>query len=127
MTLKKITNRRSGPTDPNMQALIVYLSKKDQPAIYRRVSELANAPLRRKHVINVDQLDKLVNDGDVVVFPAKVLGSGNITKKITIGALKFSAEAARKINAAGGKTMSVAELWEKHPKGTNVRLLKAGE
>ena len=118
---------RTGPTNPHTQALITFLNKSDQPAIYRRLSEMINFAERKRRVINVDQLDKLVKDGDVVVFPAKVLGSGNITKKITIGALSFSAEAKRKITSAGGKVMTVAELWETHPKGTNVHLLKAGE
>jgi len=119
--------KRTGPTNPHTQALITFLNKSDQPAIYRRLSEMLNFAERKRRVINVDQLDKIVNDGDVVVFPAKVLGSGVISKKVTIGALSFSAEAKRKITSAGGKTMTLAELWESHPKGTNVRLLKAGE
>ena len=119
--------KRTGPSNPHTQALITFLNKSDQPAIYRRLSEMLNFAERKRRVINVDQLEKIVNDGDVVVFPSKVLGSGVITKKVTIGALSFSAEAKRKIVSAGGKTMTLAELWEKHPKGTNVRLLKAGE
>ena len=119
--------KKTGPSNPHTQALITFLNKSDQPKIYRRLSEMLNFAERKRRVINVDQLERIVNDGDVVVFPAKVLGSGVITKKITIGALNFSAEAERKITSAGGKTMTLAELWEKHPKGTNVRLLKAGE
>lgn len=119
--------KRTGTTNPHNEALITFLNKKDQPAIYRRVSKMMNFAERKRRVINVDQLDKIVNDGDVVVFPAKVLGTGVITKKITIGAYNFSAEAKRKIEAAGGKTMSILDLWEKNPKGTNVRLLKGAE
>lgn len=118
---------RTGPTNPHTQALITFLNKSDQPAIYRRVSEMINFAERRKRILNVDQLDRLVKDGDVVVFPSKVLGTGSISKKITIGALNFSSEAKRKIVSAGGQALTIAELWEKHPKGTNVRLLRAGE
>lgn len=119
--------KRTGTTNPHVEALITFLNKKDQPAIYRRVSEMINFAERKRRVINVDQLDKIVNDGDVVVFPAKVLGTGVITKKITIGAYNFSAEAKRKIEAAGGQTMTILDFYEKHPKGTNVRLLKGAE
>jgi len=35
--------------------------------------------------------------------PVKVLGNGNITKKLTVNLNAFSATAAEKINAAGGK------------------------
>lgn len=121
----KITRRRTGPSNPHTQALVTYFNKTDQPAIYRRVSELLDAPKRNKNrnVINVDELNKLVKDGDIVIVPTKVLGSGVITKKITIGALQFSGEAKRKIVSSGGKAMDLVEFWEKHPKGTNVRLI----
>lgn len=116
--------KRTGPSNPNTQALIQFLNKVDQPKMWRRVAELINKPLRKKRVINVDQLNAIVEDGDVVVIPSKVLGSGVINKKVVIAALNFSNEAKRKISAVGGTTLSIIELWEKHPKGTNVRLLR---
>ena len=68
-------------------------------------------------VINVEVLNKF-NDGDVVdsvaLFKAgiidtvktgvKVLGEGELTKKLTVKAAVFSASAKEKIEAVGGKT-----------------------
>ena len=68
-------------------------------------------------VVNVQLLNKF-NDGDVVdcaallaagiirnVFDGvKVLGEGEIAKKLTVKAAVFSANAKEKIEAAGGKT-----------------------
>ena len=68
-------------------------------------------------VINVQSLNKF-NDGEVVdcaallsagiinnVFDGvKVLGEGEIAKKLTVKAAVFSAQAKEKIEAAGGKT-----------------------
>jgi large subunit ribosomal protein L18e len=113
-----------GPTNPNTQALIQILKKAEQPDIWRKVAGLLSTPVRKRRVVNVDQLNTVINDGDVVVIPSKVLGSGTISKKVTVGALNFSTDAKRKIISAGGTTLTIAELWEKHPKGTNVRLLK---
>ncbi len=67
--------------------------------------------------INVQSLNKF-NDGDVVdsaallaqgiiknVFDGvKVLGEGEVTKKLTVKAAVFSANAKEKIEAVGGKT-----------------------
>ena len=67
--------------------------------------------------VNVDILNKF-NDGDIVNLKAlmdariirkagdglKVLGNGEITKKITVQAAAFTATAKEKIEAAGGKT-----------------------
>ena len=68
-------------------------------------------------VVNVKSLNKF-NDGDVVdcaallaagiinnVFDGvKVLGEGELTKKLTVKAAVFSASAKEKIEAVGGKT-----------------------
>ena len=68
-------------------------------------------------IINVQSLNKF-NDGEVVdsaallsagiihnVFDGvKVLGEGDVTKKLTVKAAIFSASAKEKIEAAGGKT-----------------------
>ena len=68
-------------------------------------------------VVNVNSLNKF-NDGDVVDCAAllaagiinnafdgvKVLGEGDLTKKLTVKAAVFSASAKEKIEAVGGKT-----------------------
>lgn len=68
-------------------------------------------------IVNVAALDQRFNDGDVVDVAAlvksglvkneldgvKVLGNGEITKKLTVQASAFSNSAKEKIEAAGGK------------------------
>ncbi len=67
--------------------------------------------------VNVSRLDAVFADGDVVdseslvakgvikhdYIPVKVLGTGELTKKLTVRVDKVSATAASKIEAAGGK------------------------
>ena len=67
--------------------------------------------------INLADLDKFFNDGDVVtpeilkerkiikkqLSGVKVLANGELTKKLTIKANRFSAKAVTKIENAGGK------------------------
>ena len=67
--------------------------------------------------VNVGRLEALFNDGDVVDSDAlvakgviknagilvKVLGDGELTKKLTVKVDKVSVSAAAKIQAAGGK------------------------
>lgn len=67
--------------------------------------------------INLSDLDKFFNDGDVVtpevlkekriikkqLSGIKVLASGELTKKLTVKAHRFSAKAVTKIENAGGK------------------------
>lgn len=67
--------------------------------------------------INLDSLNKFFNDGDVVtpeilkergiiknsLCGIKVLANGNLDKKLTIKAHRFSSKAVTKIEEAGGK------------------------
>jgi len=88
-----------------------------QLPLYRRLPKrgFSNAPFKIRYaVINVSDLN-IFNDGDVVtpevlkergllkkqLCGVKVLGNGNLEKKLTIKAHKFSKEAIAKIEKSG--------------------------
>lgn len=91
-----------------------------QIPLYRRLPKrgFTNSLFKKDYaIINLETLDKLFNDGDAVSMETllemgvirkelnglKVLGRGEITKKLTVKAAVFSASAKEKIEAAGGK------------------------
>ena len=91
-----------------------------QIPLYRRLPKrgFTNSLFKKEYaIINLETLDKLFNDGDAVSMETllekgvirkelnglKVLGRGEITKKLTVKATIFSASAKEKIEAAGGK------------------------
>ena len=92
-----------------------------QLPLYRKLPKRGfnNARFGKQYtIINVDVLNKF-NDGEVVDSAAllamgivsavandgiKVLGDGELTKKLTVVASVFTASAKEKIEAAGGKT-----------------------
>ena len=77
---------------------------------------------KRYHVINLKMLEERFDDGAEVTLevlaakrlvrdtnlPLKVLGEGELTKKFTVTATKFSASARKKIEGAGGSTTDTA-------------------
>ena len=90
-----------------------------QIPLYRRLPKrgFTNDVFKKLYaIVNVETLDQF-NDGDVVSLEKlmedgivkkglnglKVLGRGEITKKLTVQATIFSASAKEKIEAAGGK------------------------
>lgn len=91
-----------------------------QLPIYRKLPKRGFNNKFAKHyaIINVCDLNAAFNDGDTVNLASlleagilskpldglKVLGNGEITKKLTVEATIFSASAKEKIEAAGGKT-----------------------
>lgn len=91
-----------------------------QSPLYRRIPKRGFNNTRfttRYAVINISDLNKIFNDGDVVtpellkerkiikkqLNGVKVLGTGNLEKKITVKANLFSTAAVTKIESAGGK------------------------
>ena len=87
-----------------------------QIPLYRRLPKrgFTNSLFKKEYaIINLETLDKLFNDGDAVSMETllekgvirkelnglKVLGRGEITKKLTVKAAIFSASAKEKIEA----------------------------
>lgn len=91
-----------------------------QTPLYRRLPKRGfnNAQFRTEYAtINVSDLNKYFKDGDTVtpellkekgiikkqLCGVKVLGNGELEKKLTIKANRFSSSAVTKIESAGGK------------------------
>ena len=72
---------------------------------------------------NLSRLSRHAEGEKFVLIPGKLLGSGEVTGKQTVAAFSFSAGARQKIEAAGGETMTIAELMDKNPNGTGVFIL----
>ena len=91
-----------------------------QTPIYRRLPKRGfnNKQFETKYAtINLNDLDKFFNDGDIVtpevlkergilkkqLNGVKVLANGELTKKLTVKAHRFSSTSVTKIESAGGK------------------------
>jgi large subunit ribosomal protein L18e len=98
-------------------------SKENKAPIWDAVARLLNKPSRRRHEVNLFLIERNLEKGQVAVVPGNVLGSGEITKPVTVAALRFSQEAESKIKAAKGFALDIDELIRKHPKGEKVRIL----
>jgi large subunit ribosomal protein L15 len=98
-----------------------------QMPLHRRVPKRGfHNPFRVEYeVVNLDTLEARFDAGAIVTpellrerrlvqsaaKPVKVLGRGEIAKKLTVRAHKFSGKAAEKIAAAGGAAETL-ELWK---------------
>jgi len=91
----KIEKRLRKKSNPILVETIIKL-KKVNPIL----AKLIATPKKRQAKINLEELDKKVKDGDKIIFPGKILGSGKIEKKIKIVALSASADAVEKLKKA---------------------------
>ncbi len=113
-------------SDPNTRALINTLtrvSSKNDVRIWKRVAELVARPSRKRATVNIGKIERHTKDGDIVVVPGKVLGSGTLTHKVTVAALNASTTARSMIITAGGSLITIDELISQIPSGTGVRII----
>jgi len=98
-------------------------STKNDAPIWAKLAEYALKPSSARRNLNLNRIGQLTKENDVVVFPGKVLGTGNIPHKITLFSFSISNSAANKILNNGGKIISHSELVEQNPTGKGVVLL----
>lgn len=98
-------------------------STKNKAPIWSNLAEMALKPTIAKRLVNITKLSRVTNDNDVVIVPGKVLGTGNISHKITLCSFSISTAAAKKIKQAGGKIVSHSDMISKFPTGKGVRII----
>ncbi len=98
-------------------------STKNDAPIWAKLAEYALKPSIARRDINLNRISQLTKENDIVVFPGKVLGTGNILHKITLYSFSISNSAANKILESGGKLISHSDLIEQNPTGKGVVLL----
>ncbi|MBN1786205.1 MAG: 50S ribosomal protein L18e [Candidatus Methanofastidiosa archaeon] len=111
-------------TNPNLVSLIEGMRSKgynDEVALWVALSKRLSKPTRHQSEVNISKINRFTKDGDTIVVPGKVLGSGELDHKVTVAAYKFSQVAKDKI-AKSGETLTIPELMERNPKGSKVRI-----
>lgn len=98
-------------------------SKKNKAPIWSRLAELALKPSTARRIVNVGQIDKFAKDNDVIVVPGKVLGTGNLTHKITLCSFSISNAGAQKVLHSGGKVLGLSDLIKSNPTGKGVKII----
>ena len=88
---------------------------------WANVALILAKPRRQAVVVSLEKLDKKTKDGEIIVVPGKVLSTGDLTKKITLGAFAFSEKAKGK--AKNAKILTLEKMAETYKTGTGVRII----
>jgi len=118
--------KRTGPTNPILKRLIDDLKRKSietQNNFLKDIADKLNKPRRQRIEVNLAHIERHTKKNETVIIPGVVLGYGELSKPIIISAWKLSKPARQKIEKIKGKTLTIEELVEKNPRGTNVKIL----
>ncbi|MBS3124613.1 50S ribosomal protein L18e [Candidatus Woesearchaeota archaeon] len=114
----------TGPTNYQLQLLIAELEQKaSESNLWQRVVQELKKPTRQRREVNLYKISEHALEGETVLVPGKVLSLGEVSKKVDVAAMSFSAEAKRKITASKGKAYTIKELFEQNPQGKKIRIL----
>ena len=122
--LKMTTANRK--VNPHLVELIGYLkavSRENEARVWRDVAERLERSGKNWSEVNVSRLARFAKEGEMLVVPGKLLGSGTISFGVTVAAYKTSAQAKGKIEAVGGKAMTIKELVAANPSGEGIRIM----
>ncbi len=115
-------DKKADPTNPVLVETLELLEKQDAP-VWSVVRENLGKVNRKRPEVNLSDIERVAEDGETVVVPGKVLGSGRLTKKVDVAAFKAS-RSARKAIEEDGSFQFIEELVEENPEGSEVRIVK---
>jgi len=118
--------RETKTTNPEIIHLIRYLkkqSKTQEAGIWLDVAENLAKPSRQRVAVNLSRINRYTDKNATIVVPGKVLASGTLDHAVTVAAFSASEKAKEKLAAAKAKYLSITELVEKNPKGSNVKII----
>ena len=114
-------------TNPNLIELINKLyeqSRSENVAIWRDVAQRLERSNRRTAEVNLSDISRYAQAGETILVPGKVLSNGDLKDNVDVVAFNFSTKAQDKIENAGGKCISIEEIIESNPKGSNIRIME---
>ena len=119
--------RQSKSTNPQLIELISQLrkqSREQQAPIWLDVADYLAKTRSQRVAVNLSNINRNTAKGDIVVVPGKILASGVLGHSMTVAAFETSTAAKAKLDAAKVKIITIQELLEKNPKGSNVKIIR---
>ena len=93
-----------------------------QKAWLQFASRLASST-RKYSAINLSEIEKQAKEGDTVIIIGKVLGTGDLTKKVRICALSFTGSARDKLKKSKSELVTISEEIKHNPKAQGLKLI----
>jgi large subunit ribosomal protein L18e len=122
--MNKRASQKTNPRLSNLISLLKNTSRENEANVWRDIADRLEGPARNYAEVNLSKINRYAANGDTIIVPGKVLGSGVLDLSVTVAALNFSASASEKIRIANGECMSIEELVSANPSGSRVRVLR---
>jgi len=113
----QINKRLERKRNPKLREIIKIARAKSLLELGKKLT----GPTKKQVSINVGELNEL--EGKNIIVVGRVLGQGEIDKKITVAALGFSEQAREKLKKAGCEIRTIKQEIEKNSELKGVTIL----
>jgi large subunit ribosomal protein L18e len=121
MSKTTLKERMHKKTNPRLAAAI-YLALKT-PA-WLKLAKLLSQSTKKQSSVNLGEIDKQTSMGDSVLVPGRVLGVGEITKKIRICSFGISKEALERLSKTKSEWVYILDEIKKNPRAEGLKIIK---
>ena len=98
-------------------------SKENDAPIWAKVADYVQKSRSNQKIVNLKKIDESTDDGNAIIITGKVLGTGNISHKVSVSSFSISNSAAKKIKQSGGEVLKFSEMIKKFPTGKGVKII----
>ena len=117
----KIKSRVRRKTNPEIAETIALALKNPS---WREVAKILSSSTSKYSSVNLEDIEKQTKIGETVVVPGKVLGVGNVSKKVRIAALSISETALSELKNTKSEFVIILDEIKKNPKAEGVKLVR---
>ena len=107
----------------NMLKILKKASKENDAPIWAKVADYVQKSRSNQKIVNLKKIDESTEDGNAIIITGKVLGTGNISHKVSVSSFSISNSAAKKIKQSGGEVLKFSEMIKKFPTGKGVKII----
>ena len=107
----------------NMLKILKKASKENDAPIWAKVADFVQKSRSNQKIVNLTKINQTTEDGNAIVITGKVLGTGNISHKVSVSSFSISNSAAKKIIESGGEVLKFSEMIKKFPTGKGVKII----
>lgn len=98
-------------------------SHKNEAPIWKDIAKRLEKPSRNWAEVNINKISRFAKNDEMIIVPGKLLGLGTIAKPVVVASFKASQTAKKKLESAGGSSITIEEMLKKNPSGKGVRIL----
>ena len=117
----KISKRIMRKQNPEIVETILAAKKHKK---WVKVAQIISGSRRKYLSTNLNEIDEKTREGDTIIVIGKVLGSGEINKKIRVCALDFSESAKKKLIKVKADLVTILEEINKNKNAEGIKILE---